>query len=343
MGWLPNKIGATRCAPLNLGHSRYVRCVAATGLLFGSRRLRPTLTHSRNPEEHHFDYTVTCLSKEGSKLSQFNINWETNNVGSVKTQGELWGQAPSDWALLQEPKHVPLFNTMLNAAGVGNGTRFFDAGCGGGGASLLAAQRGALVSGLDAAEGLLKIARGKVPLGDFRIGDMEALPFGNDSFDVVIAANSIQYTEDRATTLRELRRVCAPEGRIVVGLFGSPEKVEFRHILQAVRDALPEPPPGDGPFALSVPGKLERLIEEAGLRVVASGEVNCPFSYPDLEIFWRANVSAGPLQGVMRVIGEEKLKTAMREAGETFRNGDDRIEITPNVFKYVVAMRSATA
>lgn len=262
---------------------------------------------------------------------------------SAKIQGDLWGQAPSDWALLQEPKHEPLFKSMLNAAGVGKGTRFFDAGCGGGGASLLAAQRGAQVSGLDAAAGLLEIAREKVPSGDFRVGDLEALPFGNDAFDVVIAANSIQYTEDRVTALRELGRVCAPAGRVAVGLFGSPEKVAFRHILQAVRDALPEPPPGDGPFGLSVPGKLEGLIEEAGLKVITSGEVNCPFSYPDLETFWRANVSAGPLQGVMRVIGEERLKTAMQEAGETFRNGDDRIEITPNIFKYVVAMRSTMA
>lgn len=258
-------------------------------------------------------------------------------MGSAKIQGELWGQAPSDWALLQEPKHVPLFQSMLYAAGVGRGTRFFDAGCGGGGASLLAAQRGAQVSGLDAAAGLVEIAREKVPSGDFRIGDMEVLPFRNDAFDAVIAANSIQYTDDRVAALRELGRVCAPDGRLVVGLFGSPDKVTFRYVFQAVRDVLPEPPPGDGPFGLSAPGKLEGLIEEAGLKVIASGEVDCPFSYPDLETLWRANVSAGPLQGVIRVIGEEKLKGAMQKAGEVFRNGDGRIEIAPNMFRYVVA------
>jgi len=226
---------------------------------------------------------------------------------------------------------------MLQAASVGTGTRLLDAGCGGGGASVLAAQRGARVCGLDAAEGLLEIARAKVPSGDFRAGDIEALPFENNAFDAVIAANSVQYTENRVAALRELERVCAPEGQIVVGLFGPPEKVEFRRVFQAIRDAMPAPPPGDGPFGLSAPGKLENLIEEAGLRVIESSEVNCPISYPDFETFWRANASAGPLQGAMRVVGAEKIKAAMQDAAKTFHNGDGRIDIAPNIYKYVVA------
>jgi cyclopropane fatty-acyl-phospholipid synthase-like methyltransferase len=66
---------------------------------------------------------------------------------------------------------------MLDAAKVGQGRCFFDAGCGGGGASVLAAQRGAHVSGLDASEAPIAIARERVPHGDFRVGDLEALPY----------------------------------------------------------------------------------------------------------------------------------------------------------------------
>jgi SAM-dependent methyltransferase len=259
-------------------------------------------------------------------------------MGSAQKQGDLWGQAPSDWTTLQEPNHIPLFTAMLNAAGIGTGTRFLDAGCGGGGASVLAAQRGAQVSGLDAAEGLVEIARARIPSGDFRVGDIEDLPFADNAFDVVIAANSVQYAEDRIAALRELGRVCTPDGQVVVGLFGPPEKVEFRHILQAARNIMPEPPPGDGPFGLSAPNKLEGLIEEAGLNVIESSEVDCPFYYPDFETFWRANASAGPFQSLLRVIEKEKVKAAVREACEKFLNGSDgRIAIAPNIFKYVVA------
>jgi SAM-dependent methyltransferase len=228
---------------------------------------------------------------------------------------------------------------MLDRALVGSGTRILDAGCGGGGASVLASERGAQVSGLDAAEGLIAFARERVPNGDFRVADIESLPFEDEVFDAVFAANSVQYSEDRIATLRELGRVCTSEGRIVAGLFGPPEKVTFSAIFKAMRDIMPEPPPGGGPFELSAPGKLEKLFEEAGLKVIESNEVDCPFNYPDFETFWRANVSAGPAQGMLRVVSEEKLKATLRDAVEAFRLPGGEFLIRPNVFKYVVATR----
>src|SRR5579863_6647227 len=110
-------------------------------------------------------------------------------IGSAILQGHLWGGAAHTWAELREPIATPLWQAMLDTAGVGSGTRLLDAGCGAGGASLLAAQRGALVNGVDASEALLAIARRRLPDGDFRVGDLEALPYAGSTFDVVIAAD----------------------------------------------------------------------------------------------------------------------------------------------------------
>lgn len=257
-------------------------------------------------------------------------------MGNADQQGKLWGKAPQDWAEIQEPLHKPLWGAMIDAAGVGPGTRFFDAGCGGGGASLLASQRGALVSGLDAAEELVEIARRRVPNGDFRVGDIERLPFEDDAFDVVFASNSVQYAVDRIAVLREFSRVCTPKGRIVAALFGPPEKVAFSVIQKAVRNTLPEPPAGAGPYELSAPGKLEGLFAEAGLDVLESSEVDCPFYYPDFKTYWRGNVAAGPFQRTLMVVGEKQLKAAAREAAETFIIDNGAVLIQPNIFKYVV-------
>jgi len=87
-------------------------------------------------------------------------------MGSAKVQGELWSLAAQDWANLQEPLTKPLWVAMIDATKVGNGTRFFDAGCGGGGASIIAAERGAIISGLDASDALIAIARKRLPEGD---------------------------------------------------------------------------------------------------------------------------------------------------------------------------------
>jgi len=258
-------------------------------------------------------------------------------MGTSKIQGELWGKEPRGWAEIQEPMHRPLWETMLDATEVGAATHFLDVGCGGGGASVLAAERGAQVSGLDAAEGLIVFARERVSNGDFRVGDIESLPFEDDAFDVVFAANSVQYSEDRIAALRELGRVCKTEGRIVVGLFGPPEKVAFSAIQKAIRGTLPEPPTGAGPYELSAPGKLDSLFSEAGLSVLESGEVDCPFKYPDFETYWHAQFSAGPLQSALRVVSEEQLKTAARDAAKAFRLDNGAIHIQPNIFKYLVA------
>jgi ubiquinone/menaquinone biosynthesis C-methylase UbiE len=226
---------------------------------------------------------------------------------------------------------------MLNATEVGTDTTFLDVGCGSGGSSVLAKERGAEVHGIDVAEGLLSFAIQRVPKGIFQVADIEDLPYEDDMFDVIFAANSLQYSEDRIAALHELKRVCKPNGRIIAGLFGQPEKVDYRVVFKAVRDTMPEPPKGGGPFELSMPDKLESLFAEAGLTNIESGEVNCPFEYDDFESFWYGNVSAGPFQGMLQMVSENELKAAVKEAVNSFRLVDGRILIPQNIHKYVSA------
>ncbi|MFQ5923342.1 MAG: class I SAM-dependent methyltransferase [Anaerolineales bacterium] len=257
-------------------------------------------------------------------------------MGSAQAQGDLWGRAPQDWAELQEPHHRPLFVAMLDEGNVGSGTRILDAGCGGGGVSILAAERGAQINGLDAAAPLIEMARQRVPGGDFRVGDIQEMPFDDHAFEAVIAANALQYSEDRVATLREMKRVSAQDGRVVVGLFSSPEKVEYRVVFEAVRNTFPEPPPGKGPFELSGPGVLEQLFQQAEMDVVGSGEVQCEHDYSDVETFVRAAASGGPTQAAMQSVGAEKVKEALAEAVRPYQAGDGSIHMM-SWFRYVVA------
>jgi SAM-dependent methyltransferase len=256
-------------------------------------------------------------------------------MGSAAVQGQFWSRAAHDWAELQEPTALPLWAAMLDAAAVGPGTRVLDAGCGAGGASVLAAGRGAQVNGLDAAEALLAIARERVPDGDFCVGDLEALPYADGTFDAILAADVLPYVADPAAALRELRRVCTPGGRVVLAIWGAPGECEQRAIVAAVRAILPRPL-DEEPFALSAPGVFDALVAQAGLAVVGSGTVACPCTYPDQETAWLAQASAGPLQAALRVVGAAPLKTAVLRAlaPYTTRTGSVHLE---NHFRYVTA------
>jgi SAM-dependent methyltransferase len=225
---------------------------------------------------------------------------------------------------------------MLDSAGVRHGTRFLDLGCGGGGASVLAARRGAQVAGVDAAATLIHIARRRIPHADFRVGDLEALPHGNRSFDVAFASMSIMFCDDPVRALGEMKRVTVPGGRVTVGIWGRPEDCEYRHVLQAVAATLPASRAGNGPFAFSGEGTLEQMIVSAGLEIVDSGETDAPFLFPDEAMMWRIISSAGPIQSALRVVGEPALLAAVRRAAIPFHTGDGQI-LFRNRFRYATA------
>jgi SAM-dependent methyltransferase len=264
-------------------------------------------------------------------------------MGSAAVQGPLWSRAAHDWAELQEPAAQPLWGAMLTAVAVGPGTRLLDAGCGAGGASALAGGRGAVVNGLDAAEALLAIARARVPDGDFQLGDLEALPYADAVFDVVVAADVLPYVADPLAALRELRRVCAPRGRVVLALWGPPEECAQRAIVLALRALLPPPLDAErGPLGgtLSAPGVLDALVAQAGLALLSSGSVPCTFAYPDAELCWQAQASAGPLQAALRVVGVRALKAAVLGAIAPYTASSGAVRLQNHGY-FVVAAPSA--
>src|SRR3954454_12887434 len=163
-------------------------------------------------------------------------------MGSADKQGSLWGAAAQDWSELAEPGQIPFYEAAFEALGVGNGTKLLDAGCGAGLAMQLAEKMGATVSGIDAAEGFLVVARERVPTADVHHGDIEELPFSDDTFDAVTAFNSVQYAADPTNALREIKRVAKPGAGVAVVTWGSADQCEMRVVLRALGEGPPPPP-----------------------------------------------------------------------------------------------------
>ena len=256
--------------------------------------------------------------------------------GSATVQGDLWSARAQDWADIQEIVQRPLFTAILQEMMQGPHVDLLDVGCGSG---LFAAMAAAAsrVAGIDASGALLAVAKRRTPQADFRVGEMETLPFDSRSFDVVTGINSFQFAADPVNALREARRVGLPNARIIIATWGRPEDCDTSAYIAALEPSGPPPPPGTpDPFALSHDGALGALAEEAGLLPQDVREVDCPFVYPDEETALRGLLSAGPAVKAVQTQGEEKIRDLLRSTLAPFRTASGGYRMK-NRFRYLVS------
>jgi SAM-dependent methyltransferase len=259
-------------------------------------------------------------------------------MGTGKEQAELWGPGARDWSDYNEPMCTPFYEAVLDATGVAAGTTLLDVGCGGGFALLLAARRGATVSGIDATPALLDIARERVPGASLAVGDLEdALPYETGAFDVVTAFNSVQFAADPVAAVKSMSQAVRPGGLISLLVWGPPEQCESGAMFAELGPLLPpSPPAAPGAIAWSEEGQLEHLAALAGLTPLAVKDVSNPLSYPDLATAVRTQLSSGPARAAIQHSGLPAVRGALTRAfaGSRKPDGSYRQE---NVFRYLVA------
>jgi SAM-dependent methyltransferase len=259
--------------------------------------------------------------------------------GSAPFQSVLWSITSRDWTDYQEPLLAPWYEAVLDHAHVGQGSRVLDVGCGAGLFVQMAAQRGAVVSGLDATPEFITIARDRTPGADLRVGEMEALPYDNRAFDLVTGFNSFQFAANPVHALQEARRVTRLAGRVVVGVFGPEQACDMAAPLAAFGKLMPPPPPGtQGPFALSQAGALEGLVRKAGLEPLAVEDVDVPFDLADEASALRCLLGSGPAIIAMRTSGAEHVHKAVLDAIAPFKTSSGAYRLN-NKFRYLIAQR----
>jgi SAM-dependent methyltransferase len=256
--------------------------------------------------------------------------------GSAARWGPLWGARPLDWALSEE-QHGPGYEAALERVAPIGGRRVLDVGCGTGVFLRLAADRGAEPYGIDASETLLALARDRVPEADLRVGEMESLPYADDSFDLVTGFTSFFFANDMVAALREARRVAKPGASVVVQVWGAHERCSLEAMKQIARPFLPSRPPDAPPDPdLSQPGALETLAVEAGLTPVAAFDSSWAYSYPDDETLARALVAPAGLAVLVGPQREHEVRAAIVAGLAPFRTDDGGYRLE-NEYRYLVA------
>jgi ubiquinone/menaquinone biosynthesis C-methylase UbiE len=94
----------------------------------------------------------------------------------------------------------------------GRGLRLLDVGCGTGNQLVRLAKRGFDVAGIDGSSQMLVQARAINPAADIRQADVEAIPFSDNTFDVILCIEVLRYLPCTLACLREMARVLKPGG-----------------------------------------------------------------------------------------------------------------------------------
>lgn len=147
---------------------------------------------------------------------------------------------------------MPAARAMVENAAPAAGERVVDVGCGTGNAALLAAERGARVTGVDPAARLIEVARERAAEQRLNVafapGDAAAIPLADGEADLVLSVFGVIFAPDVHAAAVEMARVTAPGGRIVLSAWIPEGAISqtVRLAREAVAQALgapPAPPP----------------------------------------------------------------------------------------------------
>jgi SAM-dependent methyltransferase len=168
------------------------------------------------------------------------------------------------------------YELALELGRISSADRVLDVGCGPGQLTALLDQVAGSMTGIDFAPRMIEEARNRFPQIDFQVANTERLPFGEASFDVVVCSYVAHHLARPAAAFREMYRVIAPGGRLVVISPLQEAQVSLGILLEALNEAMPDQQGGDmfpsGPMdGASTPDSYVRALLDAGF-VDVSGE-----------------------------------------------------------------------
>jgi SAM-dependent methyltransferase len=148
-------------------------------------------------------------------------------------------------------------------------------------------------------------------VGALLVMDGHALEFEDNTFDVAGSQFGVMLFPDMPRGISELARVIKPGGRVLMNVYGAPDKIEFfRFFVAAIQSVVPEftgPPmnPPPLPFQLQDPAKLRQELTNAGLKHVRVDTMTEKLEFRSGQEIWDWLVNSNPI--VDRVLGELHL------------------------------------
>jgi SAM-dependent methyltransferase len=222
---------------------------------------------------------------------------------------------------------------LISASGVQAGRRALDVGCGTGAlagalSDLLGAEH---VTAVDLSKPFAEACASRLPGVRVEVGAAEALPFGDDSFDVTLSQLVVNFMDDARAGLGEMRRVTRPGGTVAAAVWDYVEGMTLlRHFwdaavaLDAAAVSLDE-----AHMPYSRPDELERLWRHAGLEAVTGSALNVGADYDSFDDLWQPlEAGVGPSGAYAAGLQPERRTRLRDELRRRLDAGDKPFRLT---------------
>ncbi len=227
----------------------------------------------------------------------------------------------------------------VRAARLPAGAEILDVAAGPGTLSLEVAREARRVVAIDFSEAMIATLRENVRAAglanvESRVGDGQALPFGDESFDGAFSMFGLMFFPEVARGFSELRRVLRPGGRAVVSGWAPLDRVPlFVGMFEALSEAMPELPLKGHPGALASPEEIRAEMTAAGFREIEVREVTHGWDAATTDEAWGFTTrTAAPFVMLRKNLGEERWATLDAKVREHLREhlgpGQARYEMT---------------
>lgn len=255
---------------------------------------------------------------------------------------EQWRETAAYWAKHRHTirtMFAPLTRALIEQAGIVQGQTVLDVAGGAGEPSLTIAEtvgpQGSVMCTDPVAE-MVEVAEAEalsrgLKNVQFRQCTSDPLPFSNDSFDATVSRLGVMFFPDPLTGLREMLRVTKPGGRLALIVWAKSELNPFTYLITETVSRHVEIPPVDpnapGAFRFAEPGKLARILTDAGAIDVEERVIKFDIAAPiSPEEFWtmRSEISEILRGKLMNLSNEQKGQIAaevQQEVREFFPDG----------------------
>ncbi len=256
-----------------------------------------------------------------------------NEAPNLFTDGKAYERLMGRWSRLAGEK-------FLDWLAAPKDLQWLDVGCGNGAFTevLIARCSPAAVIGVDPSEGQLVYARGRpgTKHAEFRVGDAQALPFPDNSFDAATMALVLVFIPDPVKAARELARVVRPGGVVATYMWEFPGGFPLTPLAVAMKE-LGLTPPERPNVEASGRDAMRAIWKQGGLTAIETEVIRIRVGFSSFDDFWDSNtVPVGPSGKALAELSpsaREQLKTKLRERLPIAADGSIAYEAFANAVK----------